>query len=85
MTKGAIPFAARDPLRVIPALAVGSGLAGAISMVIGAELKVPHGGVFVLTIPGAATHVLGYLVALIAGTIASTLLLAVLKKPLKKA
>ena len=85
VTEGAIPFAARDPLRVIPALAVGSGLAGAISMVIGAELKVPHGGVFVLTIPGAATHVLGYLVALIAGTIASTLLLAVLKKPLKKA
>ena len=85
VTEGAIPFAARDPLRVIPALAVGSGLAGAISMVIGAELKVPHGGVFVLTIPGAATHVLGYLVALVAGTIASTLLLAVLKKPLKKA
>ena len=57
VTEGAIPFAARDPLRVIPALAVGSALAGAISMLVGAELKVPHGGVFVLTIPEAATHV----------------------------
>lgn len=85
VTEGAIPFAARDPLRVIPALAVGSGLAGAVSMLVGAELKVPHGGVFVLTIPGAATHVLGYLAALAAGTIASTLLLAVLKRPLKEA
>ena len=84
VTEGAIPFAARDPLRVIPALAVGSGLAGAISMLIGAELKVPHGGVFVLSIPGAATHVLGYLAAIAAGTIASTLLLALLKKPLLK-
>ena len=84
VTEGAIPFAARDPLRVIPALAVGSGLAGAISMLVGAELKVPHGGVFVLTIPGAATHLLGYLTALVLGTIVSTLLLAVLKKPLKE-
>ena len=85
VTEGAIPFAARDPLRVIPALAVGSGLAGAISMLVGAELKVPHGGVFVLTIPGAATHLLGYLTALVLGTIVSTLLLAVLKRPLKGA
>ena len=84
VTEGAIPFAARDPLRVIPALAVGSALAGAISMLVGAELKVPHGGVFVLTIPGAATHLLGYLTALVLGTIVSTLLLAVLKKPLKE-
>ncbi len=85
VTEGAIPFAARDPLRVIPALAVGSALAGAISMLVGAELKVPHGGVFVLTIPGAATHLLGYLTALVLGTIVSTLLLAVLKRPLKGA
>ena len=54
-------------------------------MLVGVELKVPHGGVFVLTIPGAATHLLGYLTALALGTIASTLLLAVLKKPLKRA
>ena len=74
MTEGAIPFVARDPLRVIPALAVGSALAGAISMLVGAELKVPHGGVFVLTIPEAATHVWGYLAAIAAGTVVSTLL-----------
>ena len=49
----AIPFAARDPLRVIPSLVLGSAVAGAISMVVGAELKVPHGGVFVLPIPNA--------------------------------
>ncbi len=83
VTEGAIPFAARDPLRVIPALAVGSGLAGAISMLVGAELKVPHGGVFVLTIPGAATHLLGYIAALAAGTVASALLLGMLKRPLQ--
>ena len=84
MTEGAIPFAARDPLRVIPALAVGSALAGAISMLVGAELKVPHGGVFVLTIPEAATHVGGYLAAIAAGTVVSTLLLGLLKRPIKE-
>ena len=84
VTEGAIPFAARDPLRVIPALAVGSALAGAISMLVGAELKVPHGGVFVLTIPEAATHVWGYLAAIAAGTIASTVLLGLFKRPLKE-
>ena len=83
VTEGAIPFAARDPLRVIPALAVGSGLAGAIFMLVGVELKVPHGGVFVLTIPGAATHLLGYIAALAAGTAASALLLGMLKRPLQ--
>ena len=84
VTEGAIPFAARDPLRVIPALAVGSALAGAISMLVGAELKVPHGGVFVLTIPEAATHVWGYLAAIAAGTIVSTVLLGLFKRPLKE-
>mgnify|MGYP000893823682 FL=1 len=84
VTEGAIPFAARDPLRVIPALAVGSALAGAISMLVGAELKVPHGGVFVLTIPEAATHVGGYLAAIAAGTVVSTLLLGLLKRPIKE-
>ena len=84
VTEGAIPFAARDPLRVIPALAVGSALAGALSMLVGAELKVPHGGVFVLTIPEAATHVGGYLAAIAAGTVVSTLLLGLLKRPIKE-
>lgn len=79
ITEGAIPFAARDPLRVIPALMVGSGIAGMISMTVGAELKVPHGGVFVLPIPNAVTHLGGYLVALVVGTVATTVMLRVLK------
>jgi len=81
ISEGAIPFAARDPLRVIPALMAGSGTAGAISMAIGAELKVPHGGIFVLPIPGAVTHLLGYVFALVAGTIVGALAVGLLKRP----
>ncbi|MDR6672768.1 fructose-specific PTS transporter subunit EIIC [Xanthomonas sp. 1678] len=81
VTEGAIPYAARDPLRTIPALMLGSALAGAISMAAGAELKVPHGGVFVLPIPNAATHLGMYLIALLAGTVLTALALRVLKKP----
>lgn len=81
ITEGAIPFAARDPFRVIPSLMIGSALAGALSMAFGAELKVPHGGVFVLPIPNAATNLGGYLVALVAGTVLTAGLLRILKKP----
>lgn len=83
ITEGAIPFAAKDPLRVIPSLMVGSAIAGMISMFVGAELKVPHGGIFVLPIPNAVTHLGGYLVAMIAGTIVSALMLRVLKPKLE--
>jgi len=82
ITEGAIPFAAKDPLRVIPALMIGSAVAGALSMVMGAELRVPHGGVFVLPIPNAVTHLGAYLIAIVAGTVVSALALAALKKPL---
>jgi len=82
ITEGAIPFAARDPLRVIPALMLGSAVAGAISMAAGVELRVPHGGIFVLPIPGAVTHLLSYLGALLAGTSVSAVLLGMLKRPL---
>lgn len=81
VTEGAIPFAARDPLRVIPSLVLGSAVAGAISMAVGAELKVPHGGVFVLPIPNAVTHIGGYLIALVAGSVLTAVALRVLKKP----
>lgn len=81
VTEGAIPYAARDPLRVIPALVLGSSVAGAISMLVGAELKVPHGGVFVLPIPNAVTHLGGYLVALVVGTLLTAVALRLLKKP----
>ncbi len=80
ITEGAIPYAARDPLRVIPANMVGSALAGAISMVAGAQLRVPHGGVFVLPIPNAVTHLGLYVVALAAGTAVSAVLLGLFKK-----
>ncbi|EIT68302.1 MULTISPECIES: PTS fructose transporter subunit IIC [Hydrocarboniphaga] len=81
ITEGAIPYAARDPLRVIPALVLGSSVSGAISMLVGAELKVPHGGVFVLPIPNAVTHLGGYLVALVVGTVLTAVALRLLKKP----
>ncbi|MCB8746405.1 PTS fructose-like transporter subunit IIB [Rhodoferax sp. U2-2l] len=85
ITEGAIPFAAKDPLRVIPALMIGSAVAGALSMVMGSELRVPHGGVFVLPIPNAVTHLGAYLLAIVAGTVVSALALGALKKPLASA
>lgn len=81
VTEGAIPYAARDPLHTIPALILGSAVAGAISMAAGVELKVPHGGVFVLPIPNAVTHLGIYLVALLAGVAVTAVALRVLKKP----
>ncbi|GEM46931.1 PTS fructose-like transporter subunit IIB [Deinococcus cellulosilyticus] len=81
ITEGAIPFAARDPLRVIPSLVAGSAVAGAISMMAGCALRVPHGGVFVLPIPNAVTNLPMYVVALLAGTVVTAVLLGMLKKP----
>ena len=72
ITEGAIPFAAKSPLRVIPALVLGSAVTGALSMVLGVQLLVPHGGVFALLIPGAVTHLVPYFVAILAGTAVTT-------------
>lgn len=77
ITEGAIPFAASDPLHVIPACVIGSGLAGALSMAFGCTLMAPHGGVFVFPVVGNA---LMYLAALVAGTIVGAVLLGILKK-----
>jgi PTS system fructose-specific IIC component len=82
ITEGAIPFAAKDPFRVIPANVAGSALAGAISMFGGVELKVPHGGVFVLPIPDAVTHLGIYVIAIAAGTLLTALILGVVKPKL---
>lgn len=82
ITEGAIPFAARDPLRVIPSLVIGSAVAGFISMATGCLLRAPHGGVFVLAIPGAVTNLPMYIVAIVVGTLVSTVLLGILKKPI---
>ena len=81
VTEGAIPFAARDPMRVLPCCIVGGAVTGAISMAVGAKLMAPHGGLFVLLIPGAITPVLGYLIAIVVGTLVAGLSYAVLKRP----
>lgn len=81
ITEGAIPFAAKDPLRVIPALVLGSATAGAISMLAGVRLLVPHGGVFAAVIPGAVSGLPAYLAAIAAGTLVTAGALFVLKRP----
>ena len=77
ITEGAIPFAAADPLHVIPSCAVGSALAGALSMAFNCTLMAPHGGIFVFPVVG---NTLMYLVALVVGTIVGAVLLGLLKK-----
>jgi PTS system fructose-specific IIC component len=80
ITEGAIPYVARDPLRVIPACVLGAATAGALSMWWGVALQAPHGGVFVLAIPNAVNHVLLYGVAIVAGTVVTALALGLFKK-----
>lgn len=77
ITEGAIPFAAADPLHVLPSCIIGSAAAGALSMLFGCTLMAPHGGIFVVPVMGNA---LMYLAALVAGTVISALLLGILKK-----
>ncbi len=77
ITEGAIPYAAADPLHVIPALMVGSGVAGALSMAFKCTLMAPHGGIFVFPVVG---NVFMYLVALLVGSVIGCLLLGLLKK-----
>lgn len=81
ITEGAIPFAATDPLRVIPSCVIGSALAGALSMVFKCTLMAPHGGIFVFPVVGNGGL---YLLALVIGTVVSTFMLGLLKKPLVK-
>jgi PTS system fructose-specific IIC component len=76
ITEGAIPFAAADPLRVIPSLMAGSAVTGALSMAFGSTLRAPHGGIFVVPLIG---NPFGYLVAIIAGTLVSAAIVIVLK------
>lgn len=77
ITEGAIPYAAADPLHVIPACLIGSGIAGDISMIFRCTLMAPHGGIFVFPVVGNPLY---YVLALVVGTIVSTFLLGVLKK-----
>lgn len=79
ITEGAIPFAAADPLRVIPSIMVGSGITAALSMLFGAELRAPHGGIWIFPIPNVLTNVLLYILAIIIGTVVTAFMVNALK------
>lgn len=81
ITEGAIPFAAADPLRVIPACAIGSAVAGGLSMLFDCTLRAPHGGIFVFPVVG---NPIMYLVALAIGTVVGAVLLGLFKKPVRE-
>ena len=77
VSEGAIPYAATDPLRVLPSCIIGSALSGALSMVFGCALRAPHGGIFVFPV---VDHALLYVVALAAGSAVGAVILSLLKK-----
>ena len=81
VTEGAIPFAAKDPVRVIPCLVAGSAVAGAIALAGDVRLMVPHGGAFVLMIPNAVQHLGVYVLAILAGTVVTAAALYLAKRP----
>ncbi|MDE6252974.1 MAG: fructose-specific PTS transporter subunit EIIC [Lachnospiraceae bacterium] len=81
ISEGAIPYAASDPLRVIPSCIAGSAVAGGLSMAFGCTLRAPHGGVFVFPTIG---NVGGYIIALVAGSVVGAVLLGILKKKVAK-
>ncbi|WP_027348790.1 PTS fructose-like transporter subunit IIB [Halotalea alkalilenta] len=80
VSEGAIPFAAKDPLRVLPLSIIGGAITGGLSMLFGITLMAPHGGLFVLLIPGAVNHALLYLVAILAGSLFTGILYALIKR-----
>ncbi|WP_104202241.1 PTS fructose-like transporter subunit IIB [Billgrantia saliphila] len=80
ISEGAIPFAAKDPLRVIPACIAGGAATGALSMLVGAQLMAPHGGIFVLLIPNAINPMLLYLGAIVVGSLITGLGYAAIKR-----
>jgi PTS system fructose-specific IIC component len=84
ITEGAIPFAAKDPARVIPSIIVGSAVTGALSMMFGCKLLAPHGGIFVLAIPNAVTGLALYALAIAIGTVVTTGMLMALKRPVEE-
>ncbi|MDO4231349.1 MAG: PTS fructose-like transporter subunit IIB [Lautropia sp.] len=81
ISEGAIPYVARDPLRVIPCCMLGAAVAGGLSAFFGITLAAPHGGVFVLAIPGAVNNVMLYAAAILAGTVVTAVALGLIKKP----
>lgn len=81
ISEGAIPFAAADPLRVLPSCIIGSAIAGGLSMAFACGLRAPHGGIFVLP---TISNSFGYLAAIVIGSVVGALILAALKKPIKE-
>lgn len=77
VTEGAIPYAAADPLRILPSCIIGSALAGSLSMVFGCGLRAPHGGIFVFPV---VDHAALYCVALAVGSVVGAVILSLLKK-----
>lgn len=78
ITEGAIPFAAADPLRVIPSMMVGSGVAGAIALGLGSAIQAPHGGIIVIFATDI-THALQSLIAIIIGAVVAAIIYGLLK------
>ncbi|OCL19734.1 PTS fructose transporter subunit IIBC [Gilliamella sp. wkB171] len=81
ISEGAIPFAARDPLRVIPCCIVGGAITGGMALAFGSTLMTPHGGLFALAIPGVVKPVGGYLLSILVGSVIAGVVYAVIKKP----
>ncbi len=77
VTEGAIPYAAADPLRVLPSCVIGAALSGALSMTFGCALRAPHGGIFVFPV---VDHAVMYCVALAVGSVVGAVILSLLKK-----
>lgn len=84
ISEGAITFAAADPLRVIPCFMAGGGVTGALSMIFGCKLIVPHGGIWVLPIPNVITNLTGYGIAIAVGTVVTGVALSIVKKDITK-
>ncbi len=82
ITEGVIPFAAEDPFRVIPSAMVGSAITGALSMLFACQLRVPHGGIWVMFIPGVVSNLPLYLLSIVIGTLVTTGMLFILKRPI---
>jgi fructose PTS system EIIBC or EIIC component len=84
ITEGAIPFAVKDPVRVIPSLIAGSAVTGAMSMAFGCTLAAPHGGIFVLAIPNAVANLGMYALSIAVGAVITAITLIILKKPIQE-
>ncbi|WP_298845041.1 PTS fructose transporter subunit IIC [Clostridium sp.] len=80
ITEGAIPFAVADPLKIIPSTMVGAAVAGALSMIFKSAIIAPHGGIFLLFIPHAVTNLVGYIIAILVGSIVTGIMISILKK-----